>query len=102
MREFNIGFGDADFVFNVFSKAVLPSQSETGLLNHESIGSECYKRFINERFHGSNSVWAQLKKTKLKTLKSANKRIMKKVDNKVIELREEKTLLSRFLITARK
>ena len=102
MREFNIGFGDADFVFNVFSKAVPPSQSATELLNHENIGSECYKRFINERFHGSTSVWAQLKKTKLKTFKSANKRIMKKVDNKVIELREEKTLLSRFLITARK
>ena len=96
-REFNIGFGDADFVFNVFSKAVLPSQSATELLNHENIGSECYKRFMNERFHGSTSVWAPLKKTKLNTFKSANKRIMKKSTTRLLNLEKRRHSCQGFL-----
>ena len=43
-----------------------------------------------------------MKKRKLQTFKLQPKTIRSKVGDKVIQLKEEKTLLTRFLITARK
>ena len=57
---------------------------------------------MEERFHGSLSVWAPLKKRQLKSFKATKKCIKTKVGAKVVQLKEEKTLLTRFLITARK
>ena len=47
------------------------------------------------------SVWSPMQKRNLKFFKANNKIIKKKVDNKVVQLHEEKNLLIRFLITAR-
>ena len=47
------------------------------------------------------SVWSPVQKRNLKSFKANNKIIKKKVDNKVVQLHEEKNLLTRFLITAR-
>ena len=43
-----------------------------------------------------------MQKRNLKSFKANNKIIKKKADSKVVQLREEKNLLTRFLITARK
>ena len=59
-----------------------------------------YQDFISNRFHGNISFWSPMQKPNLKSFK-ANKMIKKKVDNKVVQLHEEKNLLTRFLITAR-
>ena len=102
MDEFDVGFNDSDCVYNVISKAVLLIQSASEVLNHNDIGKECYNKFLEERFHGSLSVWAPLKKRQLKSFKATKKCIKTKVGAKVVQLKEEKTLLTRFLITARK
>ena len=86
MNEFDLAFCDNDkMVFNVVSKAALSPHAWQIL-----------------RFHGSSSIWFPMKKIKIKSFKENNKKLTKKVGEKVIQLREEKTLLTRFLITARK
>lgn len=103
MGEFDVSFNEEhDAVFNVISKAVLPTAFAKEVLDHESIGQRSYESFVKTRFHGSLSVWDPMKKTNLKSFKANNKKIKKKVGEKVIQLREEKTLLTRFLIAARK
>ena len=103
MDQFEIGFVEEhDIVFNVISKAVLPSLFATEVINHTSIGHAAYQDFISNRFHGNISVWSRMQKRNLKSFKANKKMIKKKVDNKVVQLHEEKNLLTRFLITARR
>lgn len=102
MIELNIVFADSKFVYNVLSKAILPSTSSMEILNHKVIGEQCYQTFMKERFHGSISIWSPMKKRKLKSFKETGKIINQKVGEKIVQLKEEKSLLSRFLITARK
>ena len=102
MNDFGIGFDDSDCVFNVVSKAVLPIQSANEVLAHGNIGTQLYTDFVIERFHGSLSVWAPLKKCKLKSFKVTKKVLKTKVGEKVVQLKEEKSLLTRFMTTARK
>lgn len=102
MEELDVSFGDSKFVCNVFSKAILPSTSSDEILNHKNIGEECYQLFVKERFHGTTSIWSSMKKRKLQTFKTSGKEINRKIGEKVIQLKEEKSLLSRFLIASRK
>ena len=71
-------------------------------MQHERIGQKLYQSFIDKRIIGSKSVWLPLKKCKLPTFKNQGKKITKIVEKKLVQLKEERTLLSRFLKTARK
>ncbi|XP_057308922.1 uncharacterized protein LOC130647177 [Hydractinia symbiolongicarpus] len=99
MDDFDVNFRQSDCVFNVVSKAVLHNSQ---ILQHADIGSKCYEEFVTERIKGTKSIWVPLKKVKIVTFKDLEKSIKKRVGDKVIQLKEEKTLVSRFLITARK
>jgi hypothetical protein len=102
MEEFDVDFTDSDCVYNVVSKAVLPLQSASEVIEHTKIGDKIYGEFIKERFHGTLSIWSTFKKRQLKSFKTTKKSIKSKVGEKVVQLKEEKTLLTRFLIAARK
>ena len=52
--------------------------------------------------HRKISLWSPLKKRKLKTFTSQGKTLKSKVEGTVIQLKEEKSLFLRFLITSRK
>ena len=102
MDEFDVGFDESDCVFNVVSKAILPAQAAFEMLNHAKIGKERYDEFVKERLHGSLSIWAPMRKRMLQSFKTTKSSINTKVGAKVVQLKEEKTLLARFLIAARK
>ena len=102
MEKYDVTFTRNNSVFNVVSKAVLPEEAATELLEHNSIGKKMYDEFITLRIQGGKQIWDKMAKRKLKTFKSHLAVIKKKVDGKVIQLREEKSLLSRFLLTSRK
>ena len=72
------------------------------VLNHQQIRDSMYIEFINERFKVDISVWSPLKKRNLKTFTPQGKTLKSKVEGKVIQLKEEKSLVSRFLLTSRK
>ena len=87
---------------NLVSKAVLPVTTADDLLNHKEIGLEMHKDFIINRINGPMSLWSPMKKRNLKTFKVQVKSIKSKSGGKIIHLKEEKNLVSRFLITSRK
>ena len=102
LDSFSISFAPSENVANLVSKAVLPVTTADDLLNHKEIGLEMYKDFIINRINGPISLWSPMKKRNLKTFKVQVKSIKSKSGGKIIQLKEEKNLVSRFLITARK
>ena len=101
MGNCNVTFCDND-AFHDTLKAVLPEDCAKVLLQHESTGNEIYQEFVRTRLQGKESIWSTITKRKLKTFEIQLKTMKKKVDSRVIQLREEKSLLSRFVITSRK
>ena len=102
MESFSFGFEETDCVHNVVSKAVLPQSIANDVLNHSTIGENLYKAFIGDRINGATSIWAPMKKCRLGSFKIQVKSIRSKVGEKMVQLKEEKNLMSRFFITARK
>ena len=72
---FDVNFEESEFVMNIVSKAVLPVEIATQLLQHETIGDKLYQNFINERLLGPKSVWSPLKKCKLPTFENQGKKV---------------------------
>ena len=101
MDTFGVDFMEKSCVFNIVTKAVLPESSAAELLNHQSIGQGLYELFSKERIKEEASLWSTIR-WNLKTFRDVAKSIKKKEGEKVIQLREERTLLSRFLIAVRK
>ena len=99
MVSYDVTFCDNDASFHVISKAVLPEDRVKDLLQHKSIGNEIYQYFLRTRLQGKKSIWSTITKRKLKTFKTQVKIIKKKVNGRLIQLREEVSLLTRFLIT---
>jgi len=72
LSDLNVGFEESDCVFNVLSKAVLPTKASTEMLNNFEIGRQLYKEFIEERITGATSLWSPMKK-KLKNFSNSSK-----------------------------
>ena len=103
MEEFNVSFDPCTCVFNVITNAVLPESAANELLNHQKIGKEMYNEFVVNRFNGETSIWAPLKKRNLRCFKTElTRKIQTKAEGKIITLKEENSLLTRFLIASRK
>ena len=60
-----------------------------------------YKIFVTERIKGPMLVWTPLKKRKLKTFQSHAKVVNYEVREKIVQMKEERTLIARFLIMSR-
>ena len=67
----------------------------------KEIGEQKYWDFVNERLLGNKSIWDTMKKTKLPTFISNNVQIEVLVNNQYLTLKEERKLMSRFVIAAR-
>ena len=100
-HTFNLDFRDKASIFNAVSKAVLPAETATDILSHEDIGKEMSKSFVDERIHREVSIWPTMKKRNLTTFWIQGKSIKTKIGEILVQLKEERTLLSHFLITAR-
>lgn len=76
---FDVSFQPSDAVINIISKAVLPTDIATKLLQHLKIADELYQSFIDERLVGSESLWSRLKKCNLPTFRNQRKRVAKSI-----------------------
>ena len=101
MEKFDLSFEETTCVFNVVTKKVLSPEATTQMLNHEEEGKKLLEEFTTKRLEGNLSVWDKMKKRKLLTFKTTAKSLKKKVNDKMVSLREEKTLITRFLVMAR-
>ena len=92
-----VDFSNTDDVFNIVTKVVLPPSKA-----HDSIGEELYIKFKEERLQGDRSVSDPMKKRKMPTFTDTSKSFKTKVDDKIVEIKEEKRLLAKFVIASRK
>ena len=96
-EKFNTIFAnhDVDFtstidVYNVITKKVLPADI---FLAHDEVGSELFNLFKAEPLYGEKPIWDPVVKRKLPTFAETTKKVNVKVNNKVVQLEEEKKLM---------
>ena len=71
-------------------------------LVHDEVGSELFNLFRAERLYGEKSIRDPMVKRKLPTFAETTKKVNVKVNNKVVQLKEEKKLMTKFIIASRK
>ena len=96
-------FGDnSDEVANIMTKAVMPYQIKYDILNRDAVVRKRHETFVAERvIKAQPSIWSRMTKASLKLFKDSSKCIKTKVKDKIVELREERNLLARFIIVLR-
>ena len=82
-----VSFESSDIMYNVLTKKVLPNDTGTIFLAVKSIGQDKYDNFV--RLKGSWSKWDPLKKEKFT------------VNKQLVQVREERKLMSRLLVASR-
>ena len=103
MATFDVNFKATNFLHNVVSKAVISDEAAKGITNNGKEGQQIYMEFISKRFHGEVSIWASIKKCNLSTFKTELTKVLNlNIDGKLIQMKEERSLFSRFLIISRK
>ena len=87
-------------LINVFSNAVVSDTSRVHITERDSIGLTAYHNFVHDRLlpTSEQSLWDPMKKVNLKMFKDNGKKIKCKLEKKVVELNEERSLLTRFLL----
>ena len=61
-----------------------------------------FNLFRAERLYGEKSIWDPMVKRKLQPFPETTKKVNVKVNNKVVQLKEEKKLMTKFIIASRK
>ena len=64
----------------------------------EAIGETLYSNFVDERLFGEVSVWEPLKKTKRSTFNTNVKSRNVNTKEGVVNIKEERKLMSRFIV----
>ena len=87
---------------NIITMVVMPAEVQNDVCNQEDIGQQKYANFVEERINTNEvSIWARMKKSQLKTWKSARKSVKHKVADQVVELKDDRSLFAHMLIVAR-
>jgi len=93
---------ESEDLSNIITKVVMPAQIQKDVCSRDDIGQQEYARFVQERINTNEvSVWARMKKVQLKMWKSARKSVKHKLDDQVVELKDDRSLFARMLIVAR-
>ena len=101
LQNHNVSFENNEDLYNLVSKVVLPAHFADKLIGSEKIGYELYSKFKTDRLQGETSIWKPLVKTKLPTFAKALASTEMKIADTVVRLKEEKQLLTKFIIAAR-
>ena len=99
--DHNINFKSTDSIFNVITKKVLDPNLANVFLDCEAIGEALYNNFVDERLFGEVSIWEPLKKRKIPTFKMHVKSCNIKTKEGVVNIKEERKLVSCFIVASR-
>ena len=88
-------------MFNVITKKAFDPNTANVFLDCEAIGEALYNNFVDERLFGEVSVWEPLKKRKIPTFKMHVKSCNIKTKEGVVNIKEERKLMSRFIVASR-
>ena len=101
MKSHDVNFEESEIVYNVLTNKVLPNALANEFLAAEEEGEKLYTKFIEERLVGPKSIWDPLTKRKLPTFSNNKKTATVSVGHKLINVREERKLMTRFIIASR-
>ena len=85
---------------SLVSSALVSEEAKQDILCFAEKGQKCFEEFVYQRLMStsSQSVWDKMKKLKVKVFSNWMEKTKVRVGDKVINLREERELLGRFLI----
>ena len=93
---------EGKYLINIVTKTAMPEEVEKVMLNYDNIVDLTCKKCIEERIvRAEVNVWSPLKKLNLKTWKSAQKMVRNQLEDKKVELKEDRSSFARLLIVAR-
>ena len=79
----------------------MPVELAQKFLQAKERGYERHLKFVSEQLNGEKSIWETIKKEKLPTFDSLNKKVTLQLNKKIVRIKEERKLMSRFIIAAR-
>ena len=82
----------------MLSKAVLSREPSADILDHVEIGKNLYEQFVENRIKCSTPLWEKMKKRNLKTFQTQSKVVRCKLNDKIVKIKKERSLITRFLI----
>ena len=85
----------------LLQKKVLNSKLAEKVLANETFGKELLENFIKEIYEGEKSIWDPITKRKLPTFLSNIKTVTVKMQDQLVQVKEEHKLISRFLIVCK-
>ena len=101
LNDLSINFAPSECVFNILSKAILSSEASADILDHAEIGKNMSEQFVKNRIKGSTPLWEKMKKRNLKIFQAQSKVVRCRLNDKIVKIKEESSLITRFLIMSR-
>ena len=94
-------FAEKTKLMNIVSCMVVPEAAKDDILLRDNKGEAEFKDFVSSRLvtaSAKKSIWDPMKKMKLKTFTTCQRKTPCKVGTKLVKLREDRQLLARFLV----
>ena len=88
-------------LYNVVTNKGMPNDQALRFCNPGDTGADKYKIFIEERLIGDKSIWDTITKEKTPTFVCNNKQITVTVKKESVNLKEERKLMSGYLVALR-
>ena len=93
---------DSDALFNLVTKAVMPEKVSTNLCRQSKLGQQLFDDFVTSRITtNTTNLWSPIKKCQLQTWKAAGKKVKLSLGQKVMELKEDRSLFARLLLVSK-
>ena len=90
-------------LFNLVTKVVMPDNIKEDMCNQSVIGQTLFDTFVKERIQSEKvNLWSTMKKRKLCTWKTNAKKVKVSTKEKVIELREDRSLFARMMMVCQR
>ena len=101
LNDLSVNFAPSECVFIILSKAALSSEASADILDHVEIVKNMYEQFVENVTKGSTPLWEKMKKRNLKTFQAQSKVVCYKLNDKIVKIKEERSLTTRFLVMSR-
>ena len=103
INRFTIPFSEeSEDLFNLVTKVVMPEKVKEDLCQQSVIGNTMLCRFVQDSIKSNKcSIWSLMKKRKLHTWRSTTKTLKVKINENVVELKEDRSLFARMCVVAK-
>ena len=103
IQSFTNPFSEERFdLYNLLTKVAMPEKVKEDLGKQGAIGKELFSNFIKEWIQSAErSIWSSMKKRKLLTWKTTGKTLRVAGEDKVFELKEDRSLFAWMMVVCK-